>query len=109
MRNKLETNNESSQESTNLLGSSNKFTINNMGYRKEKFISGFLDGPEDIHYRFVELHKQRKIFYESFCNKLKDENYSLDNDNNIKDNINEFDICEYSEYYENFEENVPII
>ena len=58
--NKMDFNNESSQESTNLMGNtfSNKITINNsnMGSRKEKFINSFLDGPEDIHCRFVDLH-----------------------------------------------------
>ncbi len=107
--NKSDINNESSQESTNQVGNtfSNKITINsNLGYRKEKFISSFLDGPEDIHCRFVELHKQRKIFYENLCNKLEEEGNSIDNN---KQELNDFDKSEYSEYFDNYNENVPII
>ena len=107
--NKCDINNESSQESTNQMGNtfSNKVTINsNFGYRKEKFISSFLDGPEDIHCRFVELHKQRKMFYENLCNKLEDESKSIDNDKAI---VNDFEKNEYSEYFDNYNENVPII
>lgn len=108
MINKFDTYYESSQESTNQIGNSNKYTISK-GYRMEKFISGFLDGPEDIHYRFVELHKQRKMFYEGFINKIKEEDMNLDNKNEQKTNMNDFDICEYSEYFENLKEVVPII
>ena len=108
--NKCDINNESSQESTNQIGSfnSNKYTINNsnINYRKEKFISSFLDGPEDIHCRFVELHKQRKLFYENMCNKMEEDGKS--NDNN-RINMNEFDKSEYSEYFDNYNENVPLI
>jgi hypothetical protein len=110
INNKSDSYNESSQESTNPVGNSNKYTINNInniGYRKEKFISGFLDGPEDIHYHFVELCKQRKNFYENFGNKMKDEEKkSLDINN---DNTNDFNSCEYSEYFDNYNEDVPII
>jgi hypothetical protein len=64
--NKMDMYNDSSQESTNLVGNtfSNKITINNSNIvnRKDKFINSFLDGPEDIHWRFVDLHKQRKLF-----------------------------------------------
>ena len=102
--------NECSQESTNLQGNtfSNKITINNsnIGTRKEKFINSFLDGPEDIHWRFVDLHRQRKMFYENMCNK------NNENDGGIKNDIakfSDFDKNEYSEYFDNFNENVPII
>jgi len=102
--------NESSQESTNQVGNtfSNKITLNNtnLGYRKEKFISSFIDGPEDIHCKFVELHRQRKMFYENLCNKLEDGN-SIDN--NSSSINNDFDKSEYSEYFDNYNENVPII
>jgi hypothetical protein len=107
--NKFDINNESSQESTNQVGNtfSNKITINsNLGYRKEKFISSFLDGPEDIHYRFVELHKQRKLFYENLCNNLEEEGNNI---NKNKEELNDFDKSEYSEYFDNYNENVPII
>ena len=107
--NKCDINNESSQESTNQIGNtfSNKVTINsNIGYRKEKFISSFLDGPEDIHCRFVELHKQRKIFYENLCNKLEDDENTLDNN---KTNVNDFEKSEYSQYFDNYNEMVPLI
>ena len=101
--NKSDLNNESSQESTNQVGNtySNKMTI------KDKFISSFINGPEDIHYKFVDLHKQRKIFYENLCNKLEEEGNNLDNNN--KTNNNDFDKNEYSEYFDNYDENVPII
>jgi len=108
--NKMDNNNESSQESTNLVGNtfSNKITINNsnIGTRKEKFINSFLDGPEDIHCRFVDLHHQRKIFYENMCNKANEIEGNLNN--NIA-KISDFDKSEYSEYFENFNEDVPII
>jgi hypothetical protein len=108
--NKMDFNNESSQESTNLMGNtfSNKITINNsnMGSRKEKFINSFLDGPEDIHCRFVDLHRQRKLFYENMCNKANE------NEGNVNDNvakISDFDKNEYSEYFDNINEDVTII
>jgi len=108
--NKMDFNNESSQESTNLMGNtfSNKITINNsnIGSRKEKFINSFLDGPEDIHCRFVDLHRQRKLFYENMCNKANE------NEGNVNNNvakISDFDKNEYSEYFDNFNEDVPII
>ena len=106
--NKCDLNNDSSQESTNQIGNSfsNKLTINsNFGYRKEKFISSFLDGPEDIHYRFVDLHKQRKMFYENLCNKMEDDGNNIDN----KVDINDFEKNEYSEYFDNYNEKVPLI
>ena len=103
--------NDSSQESTNLVGNtfSNKITLNNsnIGNRKEKFINSFLDGPEDIHWRFVDLHKQRKLFYENICNR-SNENESGFNNNNIA-KMSDFDKNEYSEYFDNFNEDVPII
>ena len=109
--NKSDLVNDSSQESTNQVGNSysNKITLNNtnLGYKKEKFISSFLNGPEDIHYKFVELHKQRKIFYEDLCNKIRKDGESLEN-NQSRIN-NDFNIDEYSEYFENYNENVPII
>jgi hypothetical protein len=110
INNKCDINNESSQDTTNQVGSlnSNKYTIynSNFGYRKDKFISSFLDGPEDIHCRFVELHRQRKMFYENFSNKLEEDGNSIDIN---KANISEFDKSEYSEYFENYNENVPLI
>ena len=110
INNKCDINNESSQDTTNLVGSlnSNKYTINNsnIGYRKEKFISSFLDGPEDIHCRFVELHRQRKMFYENLSNKLEEDGNSIDIN---KANMSEFDKSEYSEYFDNYNENVPLI
>lgn len=95
--------NESSQASTNQVNS-NKYTLNNnIGDRKEKFISSFLDGPEDIHCRFVELHKQRKMFYENLCNNI--DGVKSDFDKNI---MTDFEKCEYSEYFENYDK-VPLI
>ena len=109
--NKVDFNNESSQESTNLMGNtfSNKITINNsnIGSRKEKFINSFLDGPEDIHCRFVDLHRQRKLFYENMCDKSNENELNLNKNNIAK--ISDFDKNEYSEYFDNFNEDVPII
>ena len=113
--NKLDINNESSQESTNLIGNtfSNKLTINNsnMITKKEKFINSFLDGPEDIHYRFVDLHRQRKLFYENMCYKDNENQGNIKNKNinNNKAKISDFDKNEYSEYFDNFNEEVPMI
>ena len=112
--NKLDINNESSQESTNLIGNtfSNKITINNSNVvtRKEKFINSFLDGPEDIHCRFVDLHRQRKLFYENICNKEHENQGNIKNNNcNNKAKISDFDKNEYAEYFDNFNEEVPII
>lgn len=109
--NKMDICNDSSQESTNLVGNtfSNKITINNsnIGNRKEKFINSFLDGPEDIHWRFVDLHKQRKLFYENICNKSNENEGNINNNNIAK--LSDFDKNEYSEYFDNFNEDVPII
>ena len=105
-------NNDSSQESTNLVGNtfSNKITINNSNIvnRKDKFINSFLDGPEDIHWRFVDLHKQRKLFYENICNKSNENEGNFNINNNIA-KISDFYKNEYSEYFDNINENVPII
>ena len=110
--NKMDMNNDSSQESTNLVGNtfSNKITINNSNIvnRKDKFINSFLDGPEDIHWRFVDLHKQRKLFYENICNKSNENEGNLYSNNNIA-KISDFYKNEYSEYFDNINENVPII
>lgn len=110
--NKIDINNESSQESTNLVGNtfSNKITINNsnIGLRKEKFINSFLDGPEDIHSRFVELHRQRKLFYENMCSSGNNNELNINNNKNMAQ-ISDFDKNEYSEYFDNFNEEVPII
>ena len=101
--------NDSSQESTNLMGNtfSNKITINNSNIvtRKDKVINSFLDGPEDIHSRFVDLHKQRKMFYENMCDKTSE---TYGNNNNMA-KLSDFDKSEYSEYFDNFNEDVPII
>ena len=109
--NKMDMYNDSSQESTNLVGNtfSNKITINNSNIvnRKDKFINSFLDGPEDIHWRFVDLHKQRKLFYENICNKSNEMEGNLYNNNMAK--ISDFDKNEYSEYFDNINEDVPII
>ena len=106
--NKMDINNDSSQESTNLVGNtfSNKITINNSNIvtKKDKVINSFLDGPEDIHSRFVDLHRQRKIFYENMCDKAN-ETYGSNNLAKLSD----FDKNEYSEYFDNFNEDVPII
>ena len=107
--NKLDINNDSLQESTSQIGSlsSNKYTINNsnLNYKKEKFISSFIDGPEDIHCKFVELHRQKKMFYENLYNKLEEGN-SIDIN---KANMTEFDKNENSEYFDNYNEDVPLI
>jgi len=109
--NKMDFYNDSSQESTNLVGNtfSNKITLNNsnIGNRKEKFINSFLDGPEDIHWRFVDLHKQRKLFYENICNRSNENEGGFNNNNIAK--MSDFDKNEYSEYFDNFNEDVPII
>lgn len=109
--NKLDSYNDSSQESTNQIGTSNKLTINNHNnIKKEKFISGFLDGPEDIHFRFVDLHKQRKMFYENYDGVIKDDENIMGKQNgNINDNKSNSNLYEFSEYFENFDEVVPII
>ena len=110
--NKMDMNNDSSQESTNLVGNtfSNKITINNSNIvnRKDKFINSFLDGPEDIHWRFVDLHKQRKLFYENICNKSNENEGNFNINNNIA-KISDFYKNEYSEYFDNINEDVPII
>ena len=72
---------------------------------EKKNIFLLLDGPEDIHYRFVDLHKQRKMFYENLCNKLEDNENNIDN----KANINDFEKNEYSEYFDNYNKKVPLI
>ena len=46
------------------------------------------------------------MFYENLCNKLEDESKSIDNDKAI---VNDFEKNEYSEYFDNYNENVPII
>ena len=50
-----------------------QFKANNSFYLSEKnnkFISP--DGPEDFHFRFVELYKQNKLFYEKLKSKFID-------------------------------------
>ena len=89
-----------------------QFKANNSFYLSEKnnkFISP--DGPEDFHFRFVELYKQNKLFYEKLKSKFID--IDLDNNeknNNIKENDDECsDKYEFEENFEGCEDNVPYI
>ena len=61
------------------------------------------DGPEDFHFRFVELCKQNKNYFR----KIKINTSNNKDKNNIKEN--EIDIDECQEYFENFGDNVPYI
>ena len=47
------------------------------------------------------------MFYENLCNKLEEDINSIDN--NRSSIYNDFDKSEYSEYFDNYNENVPII
>lgn len=89
-----------------------QFKANNSFYLSEKnnkFISP--DGPEDFHFRFVELYKLNKLFYEKLKSKFID--IDLNNNeknNNVKENDDE---CsgkyEFEENFEGYEDNVPYI
>ena len=56
------------------------------------------DGPEDFHFRFVELCKQNKSFFRKLNSNISNDNNSII-DNNL----------EYQENFENSEEEVPYI
>ena len=74
---------------------------------KKKYISS-PDGPEDFHFRFVELCKQNNSFYRNFyLNTINgDEKDKKNKDFNIKDE----DITNnYQEYFENYGDKVPYI
>ena len=64
------------------------------------------DGPEDFHFRFVELCKQNNLFYKNFhLNILNKEKKQKLNNKWIEDS-NDYN---YKEYFENFDEEVPYI
>lgn len=46
------------------------------------------------------------MFYENLSNKLEEDGNSIDIN---KANMSEFDKSEYSEYFDNYNENVPLI
>ena len=74
---------------------------------KKNYISS-PDGPEDFHFRFVELCKQNNSFYRNFyLNTINgDEKDKKNKDFNIKDE----DITNnYQEYFENYGDKVPYI
>ena len=66
------------------------------------------DGPEDFHFRFVELYKQNNSFYRNFyLNTINgDKKYKKNKDLNNKD---EDIINDYQEYFENYGDKVPYI
>ena len=66
------------------------------------------DGPEDFHFRFVELCKQNNSFYRNFyLNTINgDKKYKKNKDLNIKD---EDIINDYQEYFENYGDKVPFV
>ena len=66
------------------------------------------DGPEDFHFRFVELCKQNNSFYRNFyLNTINgDERDKKNKDYSIKD-IDIFN--DYQEYFENYGDKVPFI
>jgi hypothetical protein len=74
---------------------------------KKNYISS-PDGPEDFHFRFVELCKQNNSFYRNFyLNTINgDKKYKKNKDLNNKD---EDIINDYQEYFENYGDNVPFI
>ena len=60
------------------------------------------DGPEDFHFRFVELCKQNNLFYKNFhLNILNKEKKQKLNNKWIEDS-NDYN---YKEYFENFDED----
>ena len=74
---------------------------------KKNYISS-PDGPEDFHFRFVELCKQNNSFYRNFyLNTINgDEKDKKNKDFNIRDE----DITNnYQEYFENYGDKVPYI
>ena len=66
------------------------------------------DGPEDFHFRFVELCKQNNSFYRNFyLNTINgDKKYKKNKDLNNKD---EEIINDYQEYFENYGDKVPFV
>jgi len=66
------------------------------------------DGPEDFHFRFVELCKQNNSFYRNFyLNTINgDKKDKKNKDFKIKD---EDIINDYQEYFENYGDKVPFI
>jgi hypothetical protein len=91
-----------------------QFKANNSFYSGEKKnINDIPNGPEDFHYRFVELYRQKKIFYNNLKTKCIDKVLDI-KDNNIEVMENDdyyFGKAEFEEYFENYEENdyVPYI
>ena len=91
-----------------------QFKANNSFYSGEKKnINDIPNGPEDFHYRFVELYRQKKIFYNNHKTKCIDKVLDI-KDNNIEVMDNDdyyFGKEEFEEYFENYEENdyVPYI
>ncbi len=93
-----------------------QFKANNSFYSSsKKNINDTPEGPEDIHYRFVELYKQNKLFYNNLKSKFADkvsDNNDKNNNIDIIDNDNYyFGKEEFEEYFENYEDNdnVPYI
>lgn len=55
-------------------------------------------GPEDIHIRFVQLHKESKMFYQALGNRIKGEIDKKEfNDNTQYDMVKEYNDIEYCE------------
>ena len=109
-KNNLNKNSNEESESNNIVIMMNKeikkFKNNTSFYlngERNFFISP--DGPEDFHFRFVELCKQNKDFYR----RLKLDLGNKDKDKERKDVAKELYEIENKKYFENIEEEVPYI
>jgi len=80
----------------------------NLNNEKKIFLNSFPDGPEDFHFRFVELCKQNNSFYRNFyLNTINGD--EKDNKNKKTCIKNEDVVNDYQEYFENYGEKVPYI
>ena len=64
------------------------------------------DGPEDFHFRFVELCKQNDSFFRNLKSNIENKQ---NQDKTKKDSIKECLELDNKQYFENFEEDVPYI
>ena len=64
------------------------------------------DGPEDFHFRFVELCKQNDSFFRNLKSNIENKE---NQDKTKKDSIKECLELDNKQYFENFEEDVPYI
>jgi hypothetical protein len=64
--------------------------------------SNYLDGPEDIHYRFVELNRQTKIYFIDLSKKINKREFGFGVQNREE-------YSEISKYFDNFLDEVPTI